>query len=810
MQKYNGRLLEITTEGGRQIKLTKNHPLLKNNLEWIPSYKLKKGDKIAISNIRVPSKKIKFCDWEQKLKKKWYFLTYTEYINLKKITNNFADFSKCSAKDFNDLRILINLRYKEIAKNTKFSYSWVTKILRQEKKLTTKLINRLNNYFKKIDKNKFKIEKNEIVVQTEKHPERVSCRFKDTKIDVDVVKWFSLLHAEGYARDKGLVVVQKNYPQILKEFIKISEEKFGIKFGKISKDKNNVTRFEVYSYPFIDYLKYKFNLKLGPSKESTICNWVLSLNKASQAVFLKYFFGTEGSVNERGNQIRLCQVNKTNLNILSVLLNNFSINHRFHNLIRKNKKNIEYYVTISGKDNFYKFTKEIGFFDKEKEIKVKKYLKKLGNKLFLTKFDNKYKNITFDKIRNIKKINYNDYLVDLVVPKYHNFFAGYGGILCHNTTLLYALTGRWTDTHSEEIKRGITIRLGYADAIIYKDKNIFTNKKTKTSKPVRKVSFVDAPGHESLMATMLAGSAIMDAAILLVAANETCPQPQTKEHLMALEIIGVKNIIIVQNKIDLVTEEQAKKNYEEIKNFIKGTIAENSQIIPISAQHNVNIDVLLEMIANIPTPKRDPLKPPLMFIARSFDINKPGQEVEALVGGVLGGSLKQGKLKVNDEIEIRPGIKEISHGKVKWVPLRTKIADLKTGGLSVKEVQPGGSIGLLTELDPSLVKSDSLSGNILGYPDNLPEVYYELNLKSHLLDRVIGTKEELKVEPIKKAESLLLNVNSTTTVGVVTELKKDHFHAILKLPICASKTDRITISRILGGRFRLIGYAEIV
>ncbi len=310
---------------------------------------------------------------------------------------------------------------------------------------------------------------------------------------------------------------------------------------------------------------------------------------------------------------------------------------------------------------------------------------------------------------------------------------------------------------------------------------------------------------------MLAGSAIMDGAILLVAANELCPQPQTKEHLMALEIIGVKNIIIVQNKIDLVTIEEAKKNYEEIKKFVKGTIAEHSPIIPVSAQHNVNIDVLLEAIINsIPTPDRDPTKPPLMFIARSFDINKPGQEVETLVGGVLGGSLKQGKLKVLDEIEIRPGIKEISHGKIKWVPLKAKVVDLKTGGLSVKEVQPGGSIGVLTELDPSLVKSDSLTGNIAGHINQLPEVYYELNLKSHLLDRVIGTKEELKVDPIKKSEQLLLNVNSATTVGLVTELKKDSFHVILKLPVCASKTDRITISRILGGRFRLIGYAEIL
>ena len=379
------------------------------------------------------------------------------------------------------------------------------------------------------------------------------------------------------------------------------------------------------------------------------------------------------------------------------------------------------------------------------------------------------------------------------------------------TSLLKSLTGIWADTHSEEIKRGITIRLGYADVVFYKDKDKYTTKKTKTAKSLRKVSFVDAPGHESLMATMLSGSAIIDGALLLIAANEQCPQPQTKEHLMALEIIGIKNIVIVQNKIDLVTEEQALENYKQIKEFIKNTIAENASIIPISAQHDVNIDILIEAIEKvIPTPKRDTKKDPLMLIARSFDVNKPGSEIPSLVGGVLGGVLKQGTLKVNQEIEIRPGIKQEKQGKIFYEPLKTKIIASKSGGVALKEVHPGGSIGILTSLDPSLVKSDSLSGNIAGDIGKLPPILYEFDLKPHLLERVVGAKDELKVEPIKKGESLLLNVNSSTTVGIVNELKKDQIHVNLKIPVCASKEDRITISRILGGRFRLIGYAEII
>lgn len=86
---------------------------------------------------------------------------------------------------------------------------------------------------------------------------------------------------------------------------------------------------------------------------------------------------------------------------------------------------------------------------------------------------------------------------------------------------------------------------------------------------VRKVSFVDAPGHETLMATMLSGAAIMDGAVLVIAANEYCPQPQTKEHLMALDVIGVKDVIVVQNKIDIVSKERAIESYHEIKEICK-------------------------------------------------------------------------------------------------------------------------------------------------------------------------------------------------------------------------------------------------
>jgi len=385
------------------------------------------------------------------------------------------------------------------------------------------------------------------------------------------------------------------------------------------------------------------------------------------------------------------------------------------------------------------------------------------------------------------------------------------------TTLLEALSGKWAATHSEELKRGITIRLGYADAVFRKCSKckIFTTEdkcsKCKTqTKFLRKVSFVDAPGHESLMATMLSGATLMDGALLLIAANEDCPQPQTREHLMALEIIGVTQIVIVQNKIDLVDDKQAKKNYKEIKSFIKDTKYKDAPIIPVSAVHKVNIDSLIEIIEkNIKSPKRNLKEEPIMFVARSFDINRPGIKPEGIIGGVLGGSLKKGTLKVGQEIEIKPGRIVEEKNQITNKSIITRITGLKSGGTSVKEVKPGGTIGVLTSLDSSIVKSDYLTGSVIGIKGKLPNVWYEFDVELHLLERVVGSKEELKVEPIKLGEMLMLNVNSAATVGVVTQLSKNKVKFKLKIPVCTETGSRITISRKIGNRFRLIGYGII-
>lgn len=398
------------------------------------------------------------------------------------------------------------------------------------------------------------------------------------------------------------------------------------------------------------------------------------------------------------------------------------------------------------------------------------------------------------------------------------------GIVGHvdhgKTTLVKALSGIWTDKHSEEVKRGISIRLGYADIILRKcpecpEPEAYTTKEVcekcgTKSEVLRAISFVDSPGHETLMATMLSGAALMDGALLVIAANEKCPQPQTKEHLMALNIIGIKNIVIIQNKIDLVPREKVLENYNEIKEFVKGTVAENAPIIPISAQQNVNIDLVIEAIEKyIPTPEHDLEKPATMYIARSFDINKPGASPDELFGGIVGGSLNSGRLHPGEEIELRPGRKVESGGSVKWVPIKSTITTVLAGSEEVEEATPGGLIGVGTKLDPSMTKSDILVGQVAGLSGSIPPTLNGFVMETELLDTVVGVSNEAKVEPIRSNEPLMLNIGTATTIGVVKSARAQDAEVILKRPVCADKGAHIAISRRVGGRWRLIGSGRL-
>ncbi|HEX9710540.1 MAG TPA: translation initiation factor IF-2 subunit gamma [Candidatus Thermoplasmatota archaeon] len=408
------------------------------------------------------------------------------------------------------------------------------------------------------------------------------------------------------------------------------------------------------------------------------------------------------------------------------------------------------------------------------------------------------------------------------VPQAPEINIGMVGHVDHGkTTLTNRLTGEWTDRHSEEVKRGISIKLGYADAAFYKCESeegakAYTVKETcehcgRKTTLLRTVSFVDAPGHETLMATMLTGASVMDGAILLIAANEKCPQPQTKEHLVALEISGIDRIVVVQNKIDLVTRDRAVESFREIKQFLKGTIAERAPVIPVSAHHDVNVDALLEAVdKHIPTRQTDAGAPVRMYVSRSFDINRPGLRARELRGGVFGGSLIQGTLRVGDRIEIAPGRRVEEEGRSRWENLETVVTSLMVGGQSVEETHYGGLMAVGTSLDPSLTKADSLVGRMLGQPGSLPALLHKVTIETHLLDNVVGAGEEIKVDKIRTNELLMLSVGAATNVGTVRGMSGKNVDLDLKMPLCAEADERVALSRRFGARWRLIGHGLII
>ena len=387
------------------------------------------------------------------------------------------------------------------------------------------------------------------------------------------------------------------------------------------------------------------------------------------------------------------------------------------------------------------------------------------------------------------------------------------------TTLTQALSGTWTDTHSEERKRGISIKLGYADTAFYRTKKGEAyamgkrpdGKEDDAKELLRAVSFVDAPGHETLMAVMISGSSIMDGALLLVAANEKCPQPQTREHLMALEIAGIENIVVVQNKIDLVSRERAMESHAEIKTFLEGTIAENAPIIPVSAHHDVNLDILIDAIEDIiPTPDLREKENGLMYVARSFDINRPGTRPSKLKGGIIGGSVVSGNFSEGDDIVIAPGRKITNGNKSRWEPIETKISSVQAGGLDLESVHAGGLCGIATPLDPFHTKSDNLSGQVMAKAGELPPVWETLDVSLNLLKQMVsGESDGENVRPLQPGEMLMLNSATATSVGVVSAVKGKNATLNLRLPICALSGSRITLSRRVGSRWRLIGHGII-
>ena len=381
------------------------------------------------------------------------------------------------------------------------------------------------------------------------------------------------------------------------------------------------------------------------------------------------------------------------------------------------------------------------------------------------------------------------------------------------TTLIQSLTGIWTSMHSQELKRGITIRVGYSDTAFYKcldcepplgfSTTMECPNCKKESELSRVVSFVDSPGHESLMANMLSGAALMDGALLVIGANQRVPQLQTEEHMLALQILGITQIVTIQNKVDLLSYEEALANYSDIAKFLYGAGASGSPVVPVSAQAGLNIDALIHAVeSTIPTPERIESEEPIMYALRSFDVNKPGTKIEKIKGGVVGGSLTQGTFKVGDEVEIRPGV--MNERKKVYEPVHTEIVSLGTGAGMVDEVKPGGLVAIGTRLDPSMTSGDAFIGSVIGRPGTLPNNSKSTRMRTSLFDSSVGTNAS-KVTPIQTGEMLRLSIGTSPALCKVTHAGSDEIKVEFRRPVCLFDGSSVAISRRISDRWRLIG-----
>ena len=229
-----------------------------------------------------------------------------------------------------------------------------------------------------------------------------------------------------------------------------------------------------------------------------------------------------------------------------------------------------------------------------------------------------------------------------------------------------------------------------------------------------------------------------------------------------------------------------------------------------------NVDAVCEYLAHaIPTPARDFASLPRLIVIRSFDVNKPGEDVERLKGGVAGGSILQGVLKMGDEVEVRPGIvKKDAQGTVSCTPIYSKVVSLFAESNALQYAVPGGLIGVGTHIDPTLTRADRLVGQVLGLRAHLPDVFIEVEISFYLLRRLLGVKtsegsKQAKVQKLQKQEILMVNIGSTATGGKVLAVKADLAKILLTQPVCTMEGEKIALSRRVDKHWRLIGWGQI-
>ena len=389
-----------------------------------------------------------------------------------------------------------------------------------------------------------------------------------------------------------------------------------------------------------------------------------------------------------------------------------------------------------------------------------------------------------------------------------------GSVSDGKSTCVRELTGIKTQRHSSEKTRNITIKPGYANLKIWSDgdklystdsKPTILSKNDKDCSLVHHLSFIDCPGHQELILTMLGSIRLMDAVIVIVSAADPIEKkPQLIQHLAAIKLSGIKKILVCLNKLDLVTKDVANERHEELQKVLSRFDIKPIKIIPTSFNKKIGVSWLLQEILDNFIPNNNVDEASRFMATRSFDINKPGSNWNDLKGGVLGGSLFNGKLNVDDVIEIRPGIcGKGKDGKLISQPIKTKILSIKTDQEELENMLPGGLMGVGTDIDPFYCKDDQLAGNIIGLEGTLPSVYDSIELNFEIIEDFGGIWKP------KVNDNVFLQVGTLSISSILTQVLKKTIKLSLSRPACIDKDLMIMISHKEDGIMKIVASGKI-
>jgi len=424
----------------------------------------------------------------------------------------------------------------------------------------------------------------------------------------------------------------------------------------------------------------------------------------------------------------------------------------------------------------------------------------------------------------MQNADYDDFIKKTAANQPVINIATFGGVTNGKSTLVEKISHEKTQRHSDEQINNITIKLGYANAKIYKcpdcpkpecyqstGSSYYQHLCCKCNTEcefIIHISFTDCPGHHLYMATMLNGTCVIDGAILVEAAtNEKIPQIQSIEHFEVAHEAGIPISLVCLNKLDLMVN-QKNKVPDIIKRMTKFIELHDNKIpiIPISGTMGINIDVVIEYLANFKIPTKNLNGEFKMLIIRSFNINKEKTKISELKGGVIGGSVVCGTIRTSEELTIYPGYISMNDGVWSYSPLRTKAISINSGKTHLDYAIQGGLIGIQLDIDSAFTTSDKLIGNVV-FPASKQnvKVYEQILLQYKKMERKITEYFANYSSTFSNTDVIQININANNVICKIISFDNNTISLLLDKPICLEIGDLVTISKMCNNTIEIYG-----